>query len=264
MTSISGKVCWVTGASSGIGEALCIGLNKKGAKVIISARRKDELERVKQACPSPEQIYVLPLDLGAIDTFPAKVEEAVNAFGSVYALFNNGGISQRSLAWETPLDVDRKLMEINFFGTVALSKALLPHFMAQQKGHYLVVSSLVGKFGSPLRSSYAASKHALHGFFDSLRAEHHLDNIKVTIVCPGFIKTQVSVNALNAKGEKQNIMDNAQANGMSAEECARQIIRAVEKEKEEVNIGGKETMGIYVKRFIPSLFSRIIRKAKVT
>lgn len=264
MASISGKVCWVTGASSGIGEALSIGLNQKGAKVIISARRKEELERVKQACPSPEQVYVLPLNLSEMDSFPAKVEEAVNAFGQIDVLFNNGGISQRSLARETPLDVDRQLMEINFFGTISLSKALLPHFSERKSGHYLVVSSLVGKFGSPLRSSYAASKHALHGFFDSLRAEHHLDNIKVTIACPGFIKTQVSVNALNAKGEKQNVMDNAQANGMSAEECARRIIRAVEKEKQEVNIGGKETMGIYLKRFLPAIFSRIIRKAKVT
>lgn len=264
MASISGKVCWVTGASSGIGEALSIGLNQKRAKVIISARRKEELERVKQACPSPEQVYVLPLNLSEMDSFPAKVEEAVNAFGQIDVLFNNGGISQRSLARETPLDVDRQLMEINFFGTISLSKALLPHFSERKSGHYLVVSSLVGKFGSPLRSSYAASKHALHGFFDSLRAEHHLDNIKVTIACPGFIKTQVSVNALNAKGEKQNVMDNAQANGMSAEECARRIIRAVEKEKQEVNIGGKETMGIYLKRFLPAIFSRIIRKAKVT
>jgi dehydrogenase/reductase SDR family protein 7B len=264
MASISGKVCWVTGASSGIGEALSIGLNQQGAKVIISARRKEELLRVKQACPAPEQVYVLPLDLSEIDSFRPKVEEAVNAFGNVDILFNNGGISQRSLAWETSLEVDRRLMEINFFGTVSLSKTLLPHFMERKSGHYLVVSSLVGKFGSPLRSSYAASKHALHGFFDSLRAEHHLDNIKVTIACPGFIKTQVSVNALTAKGEKQNVMDDAQANGLSAEACARQIIRAVEKEKEEVNIGGKETLGIYVKRFLPSFFSRIIRKAKVT
>ena len=264
MASISGKVCWVTGASSGIGEALSIGLNQQGAKLIISARRKEELERVKRACSIPDQVYILPLDLSNIDSFHTKVEKAVNAFGSVDVLLNNGGISQRSLAWETSLEVDRQLMEINFFGTVALSKALLPHFMERKSGHYLIVSSLVGKFGSPLRSSYAASKHALHGFFDSLRAEHHLDNIKVTIVCPGFIKTQVSVNALTAKGEKQNVMDDAQANGMSAEECARQIIKAVEKEKEEVNIGGKETVGIYVKRFLPSLFSRIIRKAKVT
>lgn len=264
MVVINGKVCWVTGASSGIGEALSIGLNQQGAKVIISARRKEELERVKQACPVPEQVYVLPLDLSDIDSFRLKVEEAVNAFGQVDILFNNGGISQRSLAWQTPLEVDRRLMEINFFGTITLSKALLPHFMARKSGHFLVVSSLVGKFGSPLRSSYAASKHALHGFFDSLRAEHHLDNIKVTIACPGFIKTQVSVNALNAQGEKQNTMDDAQASGMSAEECARQIIRAVSKEKEEINIGGKETIGIYVKRFVPALFSRIIRKAKVT
>jgi short-subunit dehydrogenase len=264
MASISGKVCWVTGASSGIGEALSLALNQQGAKVIISARRREELDRVKAASQHPDLVYILPLDLAEIPSFGAKTEEAVNAFGQVDMLFNNGGVSQRSLARDTPLEVDRRLMEINFFGTVALSKALLPHFTSRKSGHYIIVSSLVGKFGSPLRSSYAASKHALHGFFDSLRAEHYLDNIKVTIVCPGFIKTQVSVNALNARGEKQNTMDNAQANGMSAETCARKIIRAVKKEKEEVNIGGKETLGIYVKRLFPAVFSRILRKAKVT
>jgi len=264
MADINGKVWWITGASSGIGEAISLTLNQQGARLIISARREEELERVKQACQSPEQVYVLPLDLIEINTFEAKVKEAIKAFGHIDCLVNNGGISQRSLALDTPLSVDRRLMEINFFGTITLSKQLLPHFVANRSGHFVVVSSLVGKFGSPLRSSYAASKHALHGFFDSLRAEHYQDNIKVTIVCPGFIKTQISVNALNAEGEKQNRMDDAQANGMSAEQCAQQIVSAVEKEKEEVNIGGKEVLGIYAKRFVPTLFSRILRKAKVT
>jgi short-subunit dehydrogenase len=154
-------------------------------------------------------------------------------------------------------------MEVNFFGTVALTKALLPHFIAQKSGHFGVITSLVGKFGSPYRSAYAASKHALHGFFDSLRAEQFTDNIAVTMICPGFIRTQISVNAITGDGSTLNEMDDAQANGMSAETCAEQIYTALRKRKEEVYIGGKEVLAVYLKRFSPALFSKILRKAKV-
>ena len=155
-------------------------------------------------------------------------------------------------------------MEVNFFGTIAMTKVLLLHFTERQSGHFVVISSLVGKIGSPLRSTYAASKHALHGFFDSLRAEHFRDNVRVTIVCPGFIRTQVSVNALTEDGQPQNKMDDAQAKGMTAERCAQQIIRAIDRGKDEVYIGGQEVLAVYVKRFFPGIFSRILRKAKVT
>ena len=259
------KIYWITGASSGIGEALAIALNQQGARVILSARRIEVLEKVKDKCLHPERAYVLPLDLRDTDSLTQKVQEAIAAFGWVDVLINNGGISQRSLVKETPLAVDRKLMEVNYFGTVALSKALLPHFIERKSGHYVVISSLVGKIGSPLRSGYAASKHALHGFFDSLRAEHYQDNIQVTLICPGFIKTQVSVNALDASGEPRNVMDQAQAySRFSAEKCAKLIIKAIQRQKKEVYIGGKEVLGVYLKRFFPSLFARVLRKAKVT
>ncbi len=260
---LDSRVIWVTGASSGIGEALTYHCVAKGHRLIISSRNQEQLLLIQSKCPQPENIYVLPLDLSNSAELKSKCEEALKVFGQIDLLINNGGISQRSLAHETDLEVDRKLMEINYFGTIALTKALLPHFLTHKKGHIAVVTSLVGKFGTPYRSSYAASKHALHGFFDSLRAEHHLDNLKVTLICPGFIKTNVSINALTADGKPLNQMDEAQANGMSAEECAKQIYRAIVNGKEEVYIGGKETFGVYLKRFFPSLFSRFLNKAKV-
>lgn len=257
------KVVWVTGASSGIGKALVFELSNKGFQVIISARNTDQLSNIKEEVNNSENIFILPLDLTETDTFHEKCKQAVEAFGKVDILINNGGISQRSLVVETSLEVDRKLMEVNFFGTVGLSKALLPHFLKNQSGQFVVISSLVGKFGSPYRSAYAASKHALHGFFDSLRAEHYKDNILVTMVCPGFIRTNVSINALTGDGSPLNQMDDAQDKGMSPELCAKNIVKAIEKKKEEVLVGGKEKYAVYLKRFFPGLFSKILNRAKV-
>ncbi|MGM0579303.1 MAG: SDR family oxidoreductase [Bacteroidota bacterium] len=263
MTKIKDKIAWVTGASSGIGEALVYELINKGAKVVISARRKELLEEVRAKSSKPKNIMILPLDLADIKTFDSKVAEVLAHFGRIDILFNNGGISQRGMALETDLSVDRKIMEIDYFGTIALTKAIAPHMVNQKSGHFVVTSSLVGKFGSPWRSSYAAAKHALHGFFDSLRTELHDDNVKVTIVCPGFIKTDVSVNALGSDGKPTGEMDNAQANGMSAQECAKRIINAVEKDKLETVIGGTERFGVLLKRLFPKLFAKVILKRSV-
>jgi short-subunit dehydrogenase len=267
--TFSNAVIWITGASSGIGEALAFAAAGRGAKLILSARRESELLRVKERCIAQysmreTDIFVLPLDLADSASLPSKVESALQRFGAIDVIIHNGGISQRSLAKDTLLDVDRRVMEIDFFGTVALTKALLPSMLERKQGHFVVISSLVGKFGTPMRSGYSAAKHALHGFFDALRAEVWRENIKVTMVCPGFIKTNVSVNAVTGDGSKQGIMDDAQANGMSAEECAGRIVRAIESEKLEVYIGGRETIGVYLKRFVPNLFAKILRNAKVT
>lgn len=260
---MSKSVIWITGASSGIGEATAKKFSQEGYRVIISARNEKELNRVKSECSNPAEVQVLPLDLVEIDSFDEKVSLAIAFFGKVDIVLHNGGISQRSLIKETGLEVDRKLMEVNFFGTVALTKAILPHFVARKTGQFAVVSSLVGKFGSPFRSSYAASKHALHGFFDTLRAEHFQDNITVTMICPGFIRTNVSVNALTADGSALGKMDEAQAKGMSPEACATEIYAAITRKKEEVFIGGKETFAVHLKRFFPAIFSKIIKNAKV-
>ena len=256
-------VIWITGASLGIGEAAAKKFSKEGYSLILSSRNMQELERVMQACTFPDDCRILPLDLAASADFAAKVAMAISFFGKVDILLHNGGISQRSLIKDTQLEVDRKLMEVNYFGTVALTKALLPHFIERKQGQFGVVTSLVGKFGSPYRSSYAGAKHALHGFFDTLRAEHHQDGISVTLICPGFIRTQVSINAITGDGSPLGEMDQAQDQGMSPEACAEGIFKALLKKKEEVYLGGKETLAVYLKRFLPGLFSKILRSAKV-
>ncbi|GHB26914.1 SDR family oxidoreductase [Mongoliitalea lutea] len=260
---MSKKTIWITGASSGIGEAVTEKSLREGHQVIISARNTEKLEEIKAQSPFKDSIAILPLDLYKSESFGTIVKKAIDAFGKIDVLLNNGGISQRSLVRETSLDVDRKIMEVNYLGTVALTKALLPHFLERKTGQFAVVSSLVGKFGSPYRSSYAASKHALHGFFDSLRAEHAADNIYVTMICPGFIRTNVSINALTGDGSPLGTMDDAQNKGMSAEACAKIIYKAIINRQEEVLIGGKETYAVYLKRFFPTIFSKILAKAKV-
>jgi len=259
------KVVVITGASSGIGASLSKEFASKGCKLILSARNKAGLENVKSEIIElyNSAIEVLPLDLADGEALQAKAEEALQLFGQVDLLVHSGGISQRSLVVDTPIEIDRRLMEINFFGTVALTKAILPSMVKKGYGHIVAISSLTGKFGSPFRSGYAASKHALHGFFDSLRAEHYKNNIFVTLVLPGFIRTNISINAVTETGEALNQMDEAQENGMSPDTCARKIVRGVEKQKLELLIGGKEILGVYIKRFLPNLFAKIIRKAKV-
>ncbi len=200
------------------------------------------------------------MDLTDLNSFGAKKSEVLKKFGRIDILVNNGGISQRSLAKDTTVEVDRRIMEVNYFGTVALTKTVLPDFMAQKGGLFVVVSSAVGKFGSPWRSGYSASKHALHGFFDSLRAEEYDAGIRVLMVCPGFIQTNVSINALTGNGEKLNSMDSATSKGLTAEECARQIVAAIKSEKEEIIVSGiKERFAAFMKRFFPTLFSKLIR-----
>lgn len=257
------KVIWITGASSGIGEATTRKFLEEGHQVIISARNSAKLNEIKETSPFKESIAVLTLDLADSSNIENKVQQAIEAFGYIDILLNNGGISQRSLVRETSLAVDRSIMEVNYFGTIALSKALLPHFLERGTGQFAVISSLVGKFGSPFRSSYAASKHALHGFFDSLRAEHSQDGIVVTMICPGFIRTNVSINALTGDGSPLGAMDEAQDKGMSPDASAKIIFNAIIKQRKEVLVGGKETLAVYLKRFFPSLFARILAKAKV-
>jgi len=255
----------ITGASSGIGEALAYQIATTGAKLIIAARRLQELERVKSGCQHPENVQILTLDLADSFSIQQKAKEAEKIWGHIDIIIHSGGISQRDKVINTHMDVDRKIMEVNYFGTVALTKALLPGMIARKSGHQVVITSAVGIVSTPYRSAYAASKHALHGFYDALRAEHHDDGLKVSIILPGFVRTNISYNALTGDGTAQNKMDNAQDNGLSPEACAAQIIKAIEKDKEEVYIGGlKEVAGIYVKRFFPSLFSKIVRKTAVT
>ena len=259
------KVIWITGASSGIGRALAIELSNQDALLIISARSKVALEVVKKSCKNPNNVWVLPLDLEVHSSFVKITATAIQIFGRIDILVNNGGISQRSLAIETNISVDKRIMEVNYTGTVALTKTILPHFIENKKGQFVVTTSMVGLIGTPLRSSYAASKHALHGFFDSLRAEVYDYNIAVTLICPGFVSTNISMNALTGDGTSQQKMDTATANGISPERFAKLMAKAIDSKKEEAYISGfKEKLGVYVKRWFPRVFSVMIRKLSVT
>jgi len=258
------KVIWITGASSGIGEELAIQLAELGAKLILSARNTAALEQLKNKLHHPNEHMILALDLAKSDNFQSLAASVVQHYGRIDYLFNSGGISQRSEAGNTALHVDRTIMEVNYFGNIALTKAVLPFMQQQQSGHIIVTSSIAGKFGFYLRSAYAASKHALHGFYESLLLEEAKHNIYVTIVCPGKIFTPISINALTADGQPHGEMDHNQATGMSVQECVRQMLMATQKRKKEVLIGNKEIKAVTLKRFFPKLFWKIIKKQKAT
>ena len=259
------QIVWVTGASSGIGKACAESWAKRGATVVLSARKAETLDAV--AAPLKDNgadVHVVTLDLSNSDSLPAVAQHVEEKIGPVDVMVHCGGISQRSKAIETALDVDRRVMEIDYFGTLALTKALLPGMVKRGRGHFVVVTSLMGLFSSPLRSGYCGAKHALHGFFESLRAEHHDDGLKVTMVCPGFIRTNISLNAVVGDGSQQGTMDAKTGAGMTAEQCAERMVKAVERNKAEVLIGRYEILAAYIKRLSPALLRRIVRRAAVT
>lgn len=257
------KIVWITGASSGIGRSLALLMGQRGARVILSARNQNRLQQVKEEMPHPERAAVLPLDLGDLDTLPGMVDKALALFGSVDILVNNAGISQRSKITDTSMEVYEKLIRVDYLGTVALSKALLPHFIQRKQGQFAVVTSLMGKFGSPLRSGYCGAKHALHGFFDVLRMEHGKDGVFVTMICPGFVQTDIARNALVGDGSSQGFQDQATQNGMSPDRFARKMLRAIEKRSWEAYIGGREVAGVYLKRFFPKILHRVVLRSQV-
>jgi len=264
MNQLKNKTIWITGASSGIGEALAYELASRDATLVLSARREDELVRVRSACKNSQRHKIVALDLAGSNSVDAIVEQVWQDVSGVDLLINNAGLSQRALAMDTSLEVHRKIMEVNYFGTVALTQAILPHLLLQGSGGVITVSSLVGKFATPLRSAYSASKHAITAYMDSLRAELHGKGLQFTTIYPGFIRTNLTYKALLGDGSEQNSMDRAQEEGMAPELCAKKIIKAYESGKAEAYIGGRETHAILLKRFFPKMFARIVRKAKVT
>lgn len=257
------NVIWITGASSGIGAELAKQYSKTGACLILSARRKEALEDVKKTCEHRENIAILPLDLKDFDSMDTHVKNALALFGSIDLLINNGGVSQRSLIEETKFEVYQELIDINYLGTIALTKALLPYFIERKKGHFAVVTSVMGKFGSPYRSGYCGAKHALHGFFDVLRMEHQKDNIDVTLICPGFVQTNVTINALTGTGARLNHDDPGTQNGLEVAFFSKKMIGAIRAKKWEVSFGKKEKLGVFVKRFSQKLLHAIVMRSNV-
>lgn len=261
----SGKTAWITGASSGIGEALVYEFTARGAMVIISSNDVQGLERVKAACRerSPE-VTCLPFDLSNTSDIADLVDRQMKITGRLDYLINIGGISQRARIDETPLWLDRKIFEINYFGTIALTKAVLPYMIRQKWGHIVATSSISGRFGFPLRSAYSASKQALHGFFETLYLENKQNNIRTSILIPGRVRTNISYHALNAEGKEHSRMDEGLAKGITPEKAARKIVRGILRNKREILVGAGELSLLYIRRICPWLFFRIADKIKST
>ncbi len=259
------RIIVITGASSGIGRALALAYAEKHTHLILAALNQAELDKTALECRiRGSQTTAIEFDLSKPESVSSFTNKITEQHKKIDRLIHVSGISQRSRAEEAPIDVDRKIMEINYFGAIEVTKQLLPLLKASTSAKIGVTSSISGKFGFPLRSAYAASKFALHGFFESLRLEHHKDNITVTIMCPGRVNTPISLSALNAQGAAQGVMDPGQANGIPVDKCAAQMKRAIEKSKKEVFIGGKEILMVYFKKFLPPLFYKIARKTNPT
>jgi dehydrogenase/reductase SDR family member 7B len=255
------KVVWITGASSGIGEMLARQLAPKNCRLILSARRTEKLEAISKSLAMPEKnCLVLPLDLESKESVKNAVKTALEAFGNVDLLINNAGIAHKSMAEETLESVDRSVMEINFFGPVALSKALIEPMKNNGGGMIVAVSSILGEIGLPLVSAYAASKHAMNGYFNSLRYEVEKYNIKVCLIEPGFINTDITKKSLKGDGNVYNLDSQAQEKGMDAGKCAAGIIKAIEKEKRFAYVGGLETKMPLFELMFPRLFYFLMKK----
>lgn len=255
------RVVWITGASSGIGAALAFEMAANGARLALSGRNRRKLDSVREQCHSRNaEAEIFPFDIQQVSHIPEMAERVFRYFGHVDVLVNNAGISQRSGVSETPLSVDRKIMEINYFGNIALAKAVLPHMVRRGYGHIAITTSITGHFGFPLRSAYSASKHALYGFYESLRTEMAGRNIHITFITPGRIRTSISRHALNEEGKEQGVMDPGQEKGMPAGQSARIIIKGLKRHKREILVGRKEILMVFIHRFFPGIFYRIVRK----
>ena len=263
MAKFENKTIWITGASSGIGEACAYLFAIEKANLILTATRTDALKKTQDKCTElGAECKILPFDLSNIDKIPNLVADAFNCFDTIDVLYNNAGISQRGLTIDTVFEVDKKIMDVNFFAPVLITKLVLPEMLKRKSGTIAVTSSIAGKFGFPLRSAYSASKHALYGFFETLQAEYYNQNIRVVMICPGFVNTNISINALENDGKRHAKLDAGQAGGITAEKAARKIVNGIYKRKPEVMTGGKELVMVYIKRFIPSLSRILARKIK--
>ncbi|KEF31361.1 oxidoreductase, short-chain dehydrogenase/reductase family [Marinobacter nitratireducens] len=264
---MSAQTVWITGASSGIGEALALQYARAGAGLVLSARREAELQRVANRCVEAglpqDHILVLPLDVTEWDSLPGAVAAVMDRFGAVDVLINNAGLSQRSLCKDTDLSVYQKLLDVDVMGQIALTKAVLPHMLERGSGHLAVTASVAGKVGVPLRTGYCAAKHAVMGFYDALRAEVEGDGLHVSTIVPGFIRTDISRNALAADGSAFGELDDNIAAGMDVDECAEVIFKGLQSRKREIPVGkGKEMSALWLKRLAPEVLFRVTRSMK--
>lgn len=252
------KVVWITGASSGIGAALVAQFAAQNARLILTSRNEQALQEIKENCGNAA-CAVLPGDMLQPETFHGMVNKAILIYGRIDIVIFCAGQSQRSFANDTDIQVHRHLMEINYFAPVALTQILTPHFSEQKSGHVVVIGSIAGLMGFPLRSGYVASKHALKGFYETLQTETFLPDFHVTIVSPGRVNTSISVNSITGNGQQYGQMDEGQLNGISADVCAKKIVRAIEKKQRHIMIAKQERLLWWIWWFARPLYYTIAR-----
>uniref|UniRef100_A0A0B6XZD8 Dehydrogenase/reductase SDR family member 7 n=1 Tax=Arion vulgaris TaxID=1028688 RepID=A0A0B6XZD8_9EUPU len=267
--SLAGKVVWITGASSGIGEYIAYCLAGAGCKLVLSARRKEELETVKQKCLkssngkiTEDDILVLPLDVVAFETHKPAVQKVLEYFNKIDILVNNAGKGQRALWMDVELSVDRELFEINVLGPVSLTQEVLPHMIQRKQGQIAVVSSVAGKMGAPTFRSYTGSKHAVQGYFESLRTEMGQNNIDITLVCPGPVFSNISMPSATGKsGETVNKAYKDTAKRMATDRCAYLTSVAIANKLYETWISEHPSLVfLYLSQYFPDLARWLAKK----
>ncbi|HEY6881613.1 MAG TPA: SDR family oxidoreductase [Polyangiales bacterium] len=263
MKDFQGKVVWITGASSGIGEALAYELAKAGARLLLSARRRDRLDAVRARCTDAPLHRVLPFDITDVDSHAAYVARALDELGHVDMLINNAGVSQRALVKETALSVDRRLFEVDYFGPVSLIKSVLPHMLARGQGAIVAVSSVAGLVSTPYRSSYAGAKAALIAFHDALRAETFASGIEVSVICPGFVATEIAQAALVGDGSASAGRHAIREGALSAAECARRAVVGLRRGEPLIVVAGREKALWWLARVSPGLAAKVVRRVSV-
>lgn len=255
---------WITGASSGIGAACACKYAAEGARLVLTSSSAERLEPVAQKCRTlgASEVVVLPYELGNPEGIEELTANAWSAVGGIDIVMLNAGISQRTNVEDTSMEMVRRIMEVNYFAPVAIAKAILPRMVERGGGKIAVTTSIAGRFGFPLRCGYSSSKFALYGFFETLQAEYYNAGIRVTIVCPGRVQTNISLYALDKGGKPHGVLDPGQKGGMSAERAAQIIVRAIAKGRREVLVGRKELLMVHIKRFLPGVCARLARKIK--
>ena len=258
------ETVWITGASSGIGEACAYRFASEGARLILTSSSRERLSPVSARCREfgAPDVAILPYDFRDPSGIDELVLSAWQAFDGIDTVFCNAGISQRTSVEDTSMEMIREIMEINYFAPAAIVRALLPHMVSRGGGHVAVTTSIAGRFGFPLRCGYSSSKFALYGFFETLQAEYHDRGIRVTLVCPGRVRTNISLRALDKGGKPHGQMDPGQAGGIPASRAARKIVRAIHRSRREVLVGGSELLMVWIKRFFPGLCARLSRRIK--
>lgn len=263
-TDLNQKVVWITGASSGIGKALAQYCAQLGAEVVLTARREEVLQQVRQSLAFPERHLIVAADITDESQIRHAHDRVLAVKGRIDWLINNAGLSQRALIAETSMQTERAIMEVDYFSQVFFTKTVLPTLLKQQSGRVVFISSVAGLLGTQYRATYSAAKSAIHMWANSLRAEVAEQGIDVSVIFPGFVKTNVSFNALNGEGKPQAKQDEAIENGLAPEQFAATTVQALLKGEEYIVVGGtKEKLGVYVSRLAPQVLYKMIRKVKV-